>query len=226
MVAIDNTVSVADLEVAAAIGQHGRLAVATKRTIDIVVASTTLLLLWPLMLVIALLVKLTSSGPVLFSHDRVGKDGVPFRLYKFRTMHDGAHHRVWSDPFHRASYVESGFKLASHSKEITRFGRLLRRSSLDELPQLFNVLNGEMSIVGIRPLLEPELDLRPHLDQRLYMTMKPGMTGLWQVEGRSLVAQVERIALDRQYVEMWSTLDDIAIIMRTPAALLRHHETA
>ena len=219
------TADMSDFEFALVEPQTSAVAFAGKRVIDIAIAFLTMLLLAPVMVLVSVGIKLTSRGPVFFRQDRVGKDGVLFLLYKFRTMRDGAHQRIWNDPQHRAMYVAGDFKLPSNSSEITSLGRWLRCRSLDELPQLINVLLGDMSVVGVRPLLEPELALRPMIDQRLYATMRPGMTGLWQVEGRSRLTKVTRVGLDRQYIEDWSLLSDVAILMRTPAAVFRHQDT-
>ncbi len=169
------------------------------------------------------MVKATSRGPVLFNQQRVGRNGELFTVYKFRSMRDGTHHEVLGDAVARQAYHDNDFKLPPDDPRITTIGRLLRKTSLDELPQLVNVLMGDMSIVGIRPLLADELALRPEYDQQLYRTMRPGMTGLWQVEGRSTVQKTDRLHLDRRYVEEWSVWGDVKIAVRTPLALLRIH---
>jgi lipopolysaccharide/colanic/teichoic acid biosynthesis glycosyltransferase len=192
-----------------------------KRLLDVVAALFFLVVLSPLLALVAIAIKLTTPGPVLFRQERVGLDGVVFEVMKFRTMRDGALEELLADQESRARYQANDFKLAPDDPAITTVGRVLRRTSLDELPQLFNVLLGHMSIVGVRPLLAEEVALRPRADQALYRTARPGMTGLWQVEGRSTVRDDERIRLDRLYLAQRSLGNDARILLRTPAAVLR-----
>lgn len=193
---------------------------ATKRVADVFASSLLLVLLAPLLLLIGLLVKVTSRGPVLFKHERVGKGGQRFRLWKFRTMAVGTHERIWGDEQRRAEFIANGFKLSARSPEITRVGRLLRKSSLDELPQLWNVLRGHMSLVGVRPLVPTEVAARTDRDQTLYVSMRPGVTGLWQVAGRSAIQHDDRVELDRDYHDHWSLTADLMILVKTPLAVL------
>lgn len=197
---------------------------ARKRVLDLGVGVPALVACLPLGLVIAVLVKLTSRGPVLFRQERVGSGGECFELIKFRTMRHGTHQEVLQSDELRAAYVANGFKLRPDDERITKVGRFLRKTSLDELPQLVNVVRGEMSLVGIRPLLKVELELRDVSDQAIYQLMRPGMTGLWQVEGRSTVHPVDRLRLDRRYVETWSLWNDVKLLARTPLAVLRIHQ--
>jgi lipopolysaccharide/colanic/teichoic acid biosynthesis glycosyltransferase len=194
-----------------------------KRVLDVVIAGTLLAILWPVFLAIALLVGLSSRGPVLFRQERIGRGGRPFTLYKFRTMLDN------SDPAVHRWYVQSlisgearaitgVFKLR-HDARITPQGRLLRRFSLDELPQLLNVLQGSMSLVGPRPALAYEVDTYSDRErQRLAVT--PGITGAWQVNGRATLNFHQMIAFDLAYIEGWSLGRDLEILVRTPAAVL------
>lgn len=192
-----------------------------KRALDVVAAVVCLVLFSPLLLTIAIAIKLTSRGPVVFRQQRVGIGGELFEVKKFRTMLDGSHDRVLADELLNARYRANDFKLPPDHPCITGVGGVLRRTSLDELPQFFNVLVGEMSLVGVRPLLAEEAALRPDDDQALYCTALPGMTGLWQVEGRSTVQKDDRRQLDCMYLEQRSLWRDIKILARTPAALLR-----
>ncbi len=192
-----------------------------KREIDVFVGFLTLVVLSPLIVVAAVAVKVTSAGPVLYRQQRVGRGGKRFEVVKFRTMRVGTHEEVLADPTSRAAYESNGWKLERDDPRITRVGRWLRKSSLDELPQLLNVLVGDMSLVGVRPLLAEELERRPAYDQQLYSSMRPGMTGLWQVEGRSALDDVDRLELDRSYVERWSLLGDVVLLARTPVAVLQ-----
>jgi lipopolysaccharide/colanic/teichoic acid biosynthesis glycosyltransferase len=194
---------------------------AIKRGIDMVVGLFSLVVLSPLIVVAAAAVKATSAGPVFYRQQRVGRGGTQFEVVKFRTMFVGTHEEVLADPTLRAAYESNGWKLERDDVHITRVGRWLRRTSLDELPQLFNVLAGDMSLVGIRPLLADELAQRPGYDQQLYTSMRPGMTGLWQVGGRSALGDVDRLELDRVYVERWSLWGDVVLLARTPLAVLQ-----
>lgn len=187
-----------------------------KRTIDIVGAGTLLLLTAPILLLIAIAIKLDSRGPVLFRQERIGKGGRAFQIVKFRTMVDGAERA--RDQLLSASEDPYWLKLA-HDPRITRLGRVLRKSSLDELPQLWNVLTGVMSLVGPRPLPESEDSLvegwgRGRLD------LTPGITGYWQVLGRSSIPFTEMIKLDYIYVTNWSLWTDVRLILRTLPAVL------
>jgi len=192
-----------------------------QRVLDIAVALPASIVAVIPSVLIAAAIKATSRGPVLFTQERVGHDGEPFRIYKFRTMRDGTADELAGDSDRYAEYQSNGFKLLPDDPHITMIGRWLRRTSVDELPQLVNVFRGQMSIVGIRPLLAEELALRPAYDQALYRQMRPGVTGLWQVEGRSTLATDDRLDLDRRYLETWSPLSDVTIMLRTPRALLR-----
>lgn len=192
-----------------------------RRVLDFLLSVVLLVLLAIPIMLITVLVAVSSKGPVLFRQLRVGKNGRPFVVLKFRTMRVGTITDLAEDESARAAYVGNDFKLTADDPRITGVGRVLRRTSLDELPQLVNVFFGDMSLVGIRPLLADELALRSEDDQQLYETMRPGMTGLWQVEGRSNVVFEDRVALDRRYVETWSLWNDAKIILRTPLALIR-----
>ena len=188
-----------------------------KRAFDIVATSVGVLLISPLLLAIALAVKLGDGGPVIFRQTRVGLDGSTFTMLKFRSMHVNAEDRVAEL---RALNPEIGtmFKLADDPR-ITRVGKLLRKYSLDELPQLFNVLSGSMSLVGPRPPLQSEVDgYEDHARRRLLVT--PGLTGLWQVSGRSLLSWEETVRLDLRYVENWTLTLDLLILWKTVYAVV------
>ncbi len=204
---------------------HSPAQLAWRRFGDLVIASLTLIVAAIPMLIIALVVKTTSRGPVFFTQDRVGRNGLVFKVFKFRSMADGTHNDVLSCDQQRLRYIQNDFKLDPSDSRITPLGRILRKTSLDELPQLINVIKGDMSLVGIRPLVPVEVEMRSLRDQALYRSLRPGLTGLWQVEGRSTVGTVERLELDRRYVETWSPWQDLKILIRTPFALLRIHHT-
>lgn len=202
-----------------------RAGLIAKRALDLAVSMVALAVLAPLMLLIAVIVRLTSAGPALFLQERIGEDGRTFRMMKFRSMQSGTDDALASDEIAHRRYVKNGFKLAADDPHITGFGRFLRMTSLDELPQLFNVLVGDMSLVGIRPIVAEELASRSPYDQDCYCSMKPGMTGLWQVSGRSSLDTDERHALDRTYVETWTVWNDVRVLVRTPLAVLRIADT-
>ncbi|MDX6720909.1 MAG: hypothetical protein QOJ63_3163 [Solirubrobacteraceae bacterium] len=194
------------------------------RALDLVVASLALVLLSPLLLVVAIVIRLDSRGPALFRQQRLGRDLRPFVVNKFRTMHVGTTNAEHVDFVQRlilgdAERHQDLFKLAGDER-VTRAGRFLRRSSLDELPQLLNVLRGQMSLVGPRPPLDYEVERYP-----LYafgrFAVKPGITGWWQVCGRSQLSFHEMIALDLEYAARRSLWFNVRILARTlPVVLL------
>ncbi|WP_459642636.1 sugar transferase [Kineococcus sp. NUM-3379] len=189
-----------------------------KTTVDRVAALGALAVLSPVLLAVAALVKLDSRGPVLFRQERVGKDGKPFTMYKFRSMVVDAEQRL-IDLRDRSEGNGLLFKMKVDPR-ITRVGRVLRRYSLDELPQLLNVLDGTMSLVGPRPPLQREVDAYG-LDMRRRLLVKPGLTGLWQINGRSDLGLDESVRLDVRYVENWSFMFDFMILWKTVGAVLR-----
>jgi exopolysaccharide biosynthesis polyprenyl glycosylphosphotransferase len=201
----------------------------TKRISDILIAATTLAVFSPFWLLIALLIKLDSKGPVFYAQERVGMDGRIFVVYKFRTMRmdaDSEIHREYQRKFiagdaeaNVGDAEKPAYKLRNDPR-ITRVGRLLRRLSLDEIPQLFNVLRGDMSIVGPRPPIPYEVEAY-ELRHRKRLDMKPGLTGLWQVSGRNRLPFEEMVKLDLFYIENWSLLFDLKIILRTVLVMLR-----
>lgn len=171
-------------------------------------------------LVIAVLIKISSPGPVFFRHRRVGAGGREFLLWKFRTMTHGS---IGSLHSHLARDPEARREWSRHQKlrrdpRVTRIGQFLRRTNLDELPQLLNVIAGEMSLVGPRPVVEEELK-RYGAGGSLYAAAKPGITGLWQVSGRSSLPYERRVALDIEYVATWSLTGDVKVLMKTFGAI-------
>ncbi len=200
---------------------------ATKRVLDIAGSAALLLVLAPVLLVIAALVKLTSRGPVFFRQVRVGQMGRPFTMLKFRTMRvdaDPALHKQFVTEFIKsgAGNAQSGsapFKIA-HDPRVTSIGRILRKTSLDELPQFWNVLKGEMSLVGPRPPIPYEVEQYKLWHNRRLFEAKPGVTGLWQVAGRSRTTFDEMVRLDLRYVKSCSLWTDLKILLATPAAVI------
>jgi len=198
-----------------------------KRLFDIVIASLALVLVSPLMIAMAIIIRIRMGSPVIYSHPRVGVKGKIFRCYKFRTMvNNGSEvleRHLAEDP---ASAEEwSTARKLSNDPRVTRLGQLLRRSSIDELPQLFNVLRGDMSLVGPRPIVVDEL--KPYgKNAEEYLAARPGITGIWQVCGRNSLAYSNRVKLDAMYVHRWSMLVDLAILLKTVPALLKFNETS
>jgi lipopolysaccharide/colanic/teichoic acid biosynthesis glycosyltransferase len=188
-----------------------------KELVDRLGATVLLLVLAPVMLAVAVAVWTTSPGPIVFCQRRVGRDGRTFCFFKFRTMVADADSRL---PGLQDRNSSDGllFKVPDDPR-VTSVGRFLRRWSLDELPQLWNVLRGDMSLVGPRPLpVEPDEFRGP---ERRRLRVKPGITGLWQVSGRSQLGWQETVRLDAHYVDHWSLTLDLSILLRTPAAVLR-----
>jgi lipopolysaccharide/colanic/teichoic acid biosynthesis glycosyltransferase len=179
---------------------------AVNRAADIALAGVGLALATPVLAVAALAIKLEDGGPVLFRQTRVGRDGEDFELLKLRSMTVGAEH------------TGAGFAVDRGDARITRVGRVLRRTSVDELPQLWNVLRGDMSVIGPRPTLRYQVD-RYTDDQRRRLEIRPGLTGWAQVQGRATLAWAERIELDVWYVDHRSPSLDLKILLRTPLAL-------
>jgi lipopolysaccharide/colanic/teichoic acid biosynthesis glycosyltransferase len=178
-----------------------------------------LILLGPLLLTVALGVRATSRGPVLFRQVRDGRDGRLIRIFKFRSMYVDAEARL-AELRHLNEQDGVLFKIRDDPR-VTRVGRWLRRFSLDELPQLLNVLLGQMSLVGPRPPLPSEVAVYADDDVRRRLAVKPGMTGLWQVSGRSDLPWEEAVRLDLRYVENWSLSLDLVILLRTMTAVVR-----
>lgn len=208
-----------------------KFALAVKRSIDICGSLLALLLLAPVFAVVSAAVKLSSKGPVLYKQERIGRFGRPFTFLKFRSMYannDPKIHRefmkrVISGEHEGEANQESNDKVykMTNDPRITRVGRILRRASLDELPQFLNVLRGDMSLVGPRPPLAYECAEYDVWHRRRVLEARPGLTGLWQVMGRSRVSFDDMVRLDLQYVRTWSLWLDIKILLKTPVAVLR-----
>jgi undecaprenyl-phosphate galactose phosphotransferase len=188
-----------------------------KRAFDIAFALILLILTLPVLLLAALLVRLTSPGPVIFSQIRCGKDGKPFRCYKFRTMLDGAERLLQDDEKLQAAFIQA-WKL-NDDPRVTRLGRLLRKTSIDELPQILNVLRGEMSMVGPRPVQPVELEQHFGSEGCSVTSVKPGISGLWAVSGRSSRSYGERIMLELEYIRRRGFAYDLWLVLRTILAV-------
>jgi lipopolysaccharide/colanic/teichoic acid biosynthesis glycosyltransferase len=201
-----------------------------KRTFDITVTSLGLIFLTPFFLAIALAIKLDSKGSVFYIHKRIGKDGVPFKLYKFRSMVIGAPDSNYLDYLRQLIESEKDrngkalpYRKLRDDPRITRVGRFLREYYFDELPQLWNILKGDMSLVGPRPHVQLEVDNYTS-EQRKRLSVRPGITGLWQATGKVDSSFSELISLDVEYIDNWSLSLDIRIILRTLSVILKGGE--
>jgi lipopolysaccharide/colanic/teichoic acid biosynthesis glycosyltransferase len=203
-------------------GRHARLQQALKRALDLAGAAALLVLLAPVMLALVLLVK-RDGGPAFYAHKRVGKGGALFGCLKFRSMITDSEARLTAllarDQEARVEWAAT--RKLKNDPRVTRVGRFLRASSLDELPQLINVLRGEMSLVGPRPVTPSELDGFYGAAASHYMAVRPGITGLWQVSGRNDTSYEQRVRLDVAYVARASLIEDLRILFATPVAVLR-----
>jgi lipopolysaccharide/colanic/teichoic acid biosynthesis glycosyltransferase len=208
-----------------------RLPIVVKRGIDVLGSAFLLLILSPILAAIALAIKLTSKGPVIFEQERLGQFGTKFKCLKFRTMYkdnDPRIHREYVQDFiagqtQQLSNSDNNepvvYKLTNDPR-VTPVGRFLRKTSLDEFPQFFNVLRGEMSLVGPRPPVFYEFELYDYWHRRRVFELKPGVTGLWQVNGRSRTCFDDMVRLDLRYSQTWSLWLDLKILLATPLAVV------
>lgn len=196
---------------------------ALKRYFDLVATAVGMLFLLPFLVTIAILIKLDDGGPILYGHRRIGRRGAIFTCWKFRTM-------VRNSDQALKNYLEANPDALQEWREtqklqkdprVTRVGKFLRDYSLDEFPQLFNILRGEMSLVGPRPVTRSELNERYRKDRRYYLLVRPGLTGLWQVSGRNNLTYARRVKLDEQYLREWSFWSDFSILLRTVDVVLK-----
>lgn len=208
---------------------HGFYADYLKRIVDIILGAILFIVFLPIGLLLAILIKVETPGPILADvPERIGKDGRTFKMYKFRSMIQNAHEILRTDPEFKELYEEykrSSYKLAKDPR-VTDIGRFIRKYSLDEIPQIINLFKGDMSLVGPRAYypdeLENQQDEFPHVKNlvKKVLSVKPGITGLWQVSGRSNVNFDKRIEIDAEYVDNLSLLHDIMIILKTPFVMI------
>lgn len=196
-----------------------RMYLIVKRTMDVVGALVGLVVFSPIFLIVAIAIRLDSTGPIIFGHTRKGLHGKDIKVYKFRTMYENSQELFEKFTKEQKEEYYKTFKLENDPR-ITKVGDFLRRSSLDELPQLINILNGTMSIVGPRPIVEKEVALYKRYAKKLF-SVTPGLTGYWQSHGRSDTTYEERIKMDMYYIDNRSTLLDIKIILKTFVAVIR-----
>lgn len=195
-----------------------------KRGFDILFSFATILFFFPVFALIAFVISITSKGPAIYSHRRIGRNGKAFDCYKFRTMYFDAASRLQelleNDPSLQEEWQKT-FKLKNDPR-ITPIGNFLRRTSLDELPQFFNVLKGDLSVVGPRPVVQEEIDRYFGEKSKIILSVRPGLTGLWQVSGRSdITSYAERIRLDEEYVQSRSLWFDLCLIAKTIPVMIK-----
>lgn len=190
-----------------------------KRSFDVISSLCAIVLFSPVLIILTILVKLDSKGPIIFAHKRLGKDGKVIKVYKYRTMVQNAEELLKKLTPEQKKEYEKNFKLENDPR-ITKIGQFLRKTSLDELPQLFNILYGNMSVVGPRPIVQKELSKYGIFSDKL-LSAKPGLTGNWQANGRSDTTYEERVKLDIEYIDNRSFWNDIKIILKTVITVLR-----
>lgn len=194
----------------------------TKRFFDFLFSLFALAIASPILVIIAITIKFSSRGKLIYSHERIGRGGRPFRCYKFRTMYSDADKRLKdlliSNPHLKAEW-EKNFKLKNDPR-VTPIGTFLRKTSLDELPQFWNVIKGDLSVVGPRPVVREEIEKHFGENATKILSIRPGLTGLWQVSGRSDISYENRIALDMQYIDQQSLALDLILIAKTIPAMI------
>lgn len=191
----------------------------TKRTFDLLISTIALIILLPIFLILAILIRVDSKGPIIFGHKRIGKDGKIIKVYKFRSMVENADEVMRNFTAEQKAEFEKNFKLENDPR-ITKVGNFLRKTSLDELPQLLNIIIGNMSIVGPRPIVEKEVKKYGEYADKLF-SVKPGLTGYWQANGRSDTTYEERVQMDMFYIDNCSMLMDIKIIFKTFISVIK-----
>ena len=191
-----------------------------KRALDLFASAVAVVLFSPIMAAIAIAIKLESKGPVLFGHLRLGKGGKTFHCYKFRTMREGAQQELILNPELKRRYVENDYKIPlDEDPRVTRVGRFLRKTSLDELPQLFNVIAGTMSLVGPRPIIREELNWYG-ASSAMFLSVTPGITGVWQVQGRSRIGYPRRTEVELEAIRQRSFWRDLKVLLTSIPAVI------
>lgn len=184
-----------------------------KRILDVVVASIGLVILSPVFLLLAIMIKVNSKGSVFFAHTRIGKDGKKFKMYKFRTMYENAEEMIRNFTPEQKREWEENYKLKEDPR-ITSIGKILRRTSLDELPQIINIIKGDLSIIGPRPVIDKELEKYGESKEK-FLSITPGLTGYWQANGRSETTYKQRMKMELYYVDHVSLRLDLQIFFKT-----------
>ncbi len=184
-----------------------------KRIFDVILASIGLVLLSPIFLLLAIIIKIDSKGSVFFAHTRIGKDGKKFKMYKFRTMYENAQDMIKKFTPEQKQEWEENFKLKDDPR-ITKIGKILRKTSLDELPQIINIIKGDLSIVGPRPVIDDELEKYGENKEK-FLSVTPGLTGYWQANGRSATTYEDRKKMELYYIDHMSAELDLKIFLKT-----------
>ena len=190
-----------------------------KRIVDIVLGCIGLVLLSPVFLVIAICIKIDSNGPVIFAHKRIGKNGKEFNMYKFRSMYENAEEMIENFNEEQKREYQENFKLENDPR-ITKMGKFLRKTSLDELPQIVNIIKGDLSIIGPRPIVDEELE-KYGKNKEKFLSITPGLTGYWQANGRSNTTYEERMQMELYYIDNQSLWLDIKIFFKTIVSVLK-----
>lgn len=191
----------------------------TKRALDVLLSSIALVALFPVFLIIGIAIKIDSKGPVFFLHNRIGKNGKPMKMYKFRTMLPNAEEMIQNFSEEQMKEFKQNYKLKNDPR-ITKVGKILRKTSLDELPQIINILKGELSIIGPRPVIEEELELYGNKKYK-FLSVTPGLTGYWQANGRSTTTYEERISMELYYIDNRSLWLDIKLFFKTFISVIK-----
>lgn len=190
-----------------------------KRILDVVISSIALVILSPIFLILAILIKIDSKGPVFFKHTRIGKNGKIFKMYKFRTMYDNAEDMIKEFTPEQMKEWKENYKLTNDPR-ITKIGKFLRKTSIDEVPQLINILKGDLSLIGPRPVIEEELE-KYEENKEKFLSVKPGLTGYWAANGRSNTSYDERMKMELYYVDNMSFKLDIKIFLKTILSVVK-----
>lgn len=190
-----------------------------KRALDIIIASIGLIVLSPIFLILAILIKIDSKGSVLFAHTRMGKNGEKFKMYKFRTMYENAQEMIKDFTPEQKKEWEENFKLKNDPR-ITKIGKFLRKTSLDELPQIINIIKGDLSIIGPRPIIDEELEKYGENKEK-FLSITPGLTGYWQANGRSATTYEQRMKMELYYIDHISPKLDLQIFFKTISSVLK-----
>ena len=197
----------------------GKIYRAFKRIVDIILGCIGLVLLSPVFLILAICIKIDSKGPVIFAHKRIGKNGKEFNMYKFRSMYENAEEMIENFNEEQKREWQENFKLENDPR-ITKVGKFLRKTSLDELPQIINIIKGDLSIIGPRPIVDEELEKYGENKEK-FLSITPGLTGYWQANGRSNTTYEERMQMELYYIDNQSLWLDIKIFFKTIVSVLK-----
>ena len=193
--------------------------ISVKRIIDVIISIIGLIVLSPIFLILAIIIKLDSKGPVFFAHTRYGKDGKKFKMYKFRTMYENAQDMINDFTPEQMKEWKENFKLQDDPR-ITKVGKFLRKTSLDELPQIVNIIKGDLSIIGPRPVIEEELEKYGDNKDK-FLSVTPGLTGYWQANGRSSTTYEQRMEMELYYIDNISPKLDVKIFFKTVESVIK-----